>query len=93
MQDKIELWVTCAPTGELHNFWVPLDLSVSQAAVLMSRLVEQRHPALWQASGQEDLMLCDPFGSSDGELLNPNETLRALRANGTVANGTHVALA
>lgn len=37
-------------------------------------------------------MLCDLGAEDAGELLNPNETIRALSAFGVLANGTRVAL-
>lgn len=92
MRNKVELRVIFAPTHEEHVVWVPLDLTVSQAAALVSRLLERREPVLWQATGGEDLMLCEHGSEFNGELLNPNETIRALKANQTIANGTRVAL-
>ncbi len=93
MKEKVELRVILAPTHREYNFWVPLDLTVGQATSLISRLLERREPALWQATGGEDLMLCDVGSPSRGELLNPNETVRALKAFGVLADGSRVALA
>jgi hypothetical protein len=93
MHDKVNLRVALPATRRDYEFWVPLDLTVSQAASLASRLLGRREPALWQATGEEDLVLLDRFSPRDGELLNPNETIRALRATGDLADGTRVALA
>lgn len=92
MKSKVELRVIFAPTHDEYVVWIPLDLTVAQTASLVSRLLERREPALWKATGEEDLVLCERGSESDGELLNPNETVRALEANQTIANGTRVAL-
>lgn len=92
MKEKIELQVVLAPTHAAYTFRVPLDLTVAEAATLVSRLLERQQPALWRATGKEDLMLCDLGAEDAGELLNPNETIRALSAFGVLANGTRVAL-
>lgn len=92
MRDRVELRVLLAPTHSERTFWVPLDLSVVQAAALISRLFERDEPALWRATGGEDLMPCDAGGAPAGELLNPNESLRALKASGAPADGFLVSL-
>lgn len=92
MKEKIELQVVLAPTHAAYTFRVPLDLTAAEAAALISQLLERQEPALWRSTGKEDLMLCDPGSDDAGELLNPNETVRALRAFGLLADGTRVAL-
>ncbi len=90
MHDKVLLSVKLPATGGLYEFRVPFDLTVDQAARLISQVLGRREPSRYDSSGAVDLMLLDEGGA--GGQLNPNETVRALVEQGTLADGSHVAL-
>lgn len=92
MKDKLQVRVLLTPTHKEYSFFLPLDLSVAECASLISRLFERMEHGYWQCTGEEDLMLCDPDLPSTGELLNPNESIRALKAQEIVADGSLLAL-
>ncbi len=91
VSDKIELRVAWAPMHHDLTVWMPLDMTVGEAARLASELCAKREPALWQP-GPALLVLCPLRPSARRTILNPNESLRTLRAEGVLASGTRVAL-
>lgn len=93
MKDKVLLEVLLPATGSVYEFRVPYDLTVETAARLMARVLASREPAQYEASDEVDLMLRASAGAHEGEELNPNETIRALVAQGMLVDGTPVALA
>lgn len=92
MRDKLLLSVLLPATQRTYEFRVPLDLTVEQAASLVSQLLGRREGASYQAAKGVDLMLCDAHGPQTGEELNPNETFRALVEQGVLVEGSTVAL-
>ncbi len=98
MKDKIMLDVLLPATQRSYEFRVPFDLTVDQAAQLMARILATREPASYEADGNADLMLrrVGPdgrsAGMSDGEMLNPNETFRALAERNVLVDGSPVAI-
>lgn len=90
MRGKVLLSVRLAVLERPFEFRVPLDMTVEQAARLMSQTVAQMEPARYEASDEVDLMLCDEPGA--GGQLNPNESVRALVEQGTLVEGAHLAL-
>lgn len=90
VRGKVLLSVRIAATQDSWEFRVPLDLTVEQGARLVSQLVAQRVPALYEASPDVDLMLL--AGQGAGGQLNPNETFAALVGQGVLVDGSPVAL-
>lgn len=98
MKDKILLNVVLPATQRAYEFRIPFDLTVDQAAQLMARILAAREPVMFEADGNADLMLCSvsaagrAAGMSEGEMLNPNETFRALAERDVLVNGSRVAI-
>ena len=63
MRGKVLLSVRLAALERPFEFRVPLDMTVEQAARLMSQMAAQMEPARYEASDEVDLMLCDGPGA------------------------------
>lgn len=92
MTGKLLLSVKLPAADRAFEVRVPLDMTVDEAAKLISSLLARREPACYEATPGADLMLCAPFSPAPGEELNPNETFRALVEQGMLVDGSAVAL-
>lgn len=94
MKDKVLLDVLLPATQKTYEFRIPFDLTVDQASQLMARILATREPVRYEADGNADLMLRGVAGTnvSSGEMLNPNETFRALVEQGVLVDGAPVVL-
>lgn len=83
MSEKILVSVKLPATRKSYDFWVPSDMSIHDAAGLISTLLEGREGDRFKANDGNALML-----AYTGDLLDPNSTMGG---NGLV-NGSRLAL-
>jgi hypothetical protein len=87
VRDKVLLEIVLPATRRTYEFRIPFDLTVDEAAGLVSNILATRESTYYESNGGADLMLL-----SSGDELNPNETFRALVEQGVLVDGTRVAL-
>lgn len=71
--DKLLINVKLPLTGERHDFWVPLDLTIQQVTELVARAMEVARPDFYRATQDAALMYVDT-----GEVQDPSMPLGAL---------------
>lgn len=92
MRDKVLVSVLLPATDKHYELRVPYDLTVEQAAGLISRVLASSEPARYCAQDGADLMLVGQGVAGSGDQLNPNETFRALVEQGVLGDGSALAL-
>lgn len=73
MKSKILLNVMLPTTQEVHDFWVPRDMTVHDATQLIGSVLESREGDRFSVSETTSLIAQDT-----GDLLDHNLTLEAL---------------
>lgn len=90
MRDKVLLKVLLPANRQTYEFWMPLDLSVSVGARLVSRILAARERARYRASDACDLMFVE--GPHAGLLAGREQTFRELVAADDLVDGSLLAL-
>lgn len=93
MKDKVLLSVLLPATGRRYEFRVPYDMTVEDAARMISELLAARECEQYEANPQADLAIIDPLSACPGNMLNPRDLIRVLVENGDLSDGTLVAVA
>lgn len=73
MKNKILLSVKLPATRDVYDFWVPADMTLHDATVLIGELLEAREGDRFSASETTALM-----AQESGDLLDHNLTLESL---------------
>lgn len=90
MKNKLLVRIKLPATGDSHEFLLPHDLTVSQCAALVSRMLSAREPGRYEASSDAELMYLE--GASSGTIINPRETVRSLMLQGFLVEGSRLML-
>jgi hypothetical protein len=92
MTGKVMLGVQLPSGTGRFEVRVPLDMTVDEAASLISQLLSSQMHGLYEPRSDAGLMVCDAGRAMPGEQLNPNETLFALVEQGVLVEGSWVAI-
>lgn len=92
MNGKVLLSVQLPSGTQRFEVRVPLDMTVDEAAPLISQLLSSQTHGLYEARLDAGLMALDAGCAMPGEQLNPNETLFALVEQGVLVDGGRVAV-
>lgn len=93
MKDKVLVSVLLPATRRRYEFRVPLDMVVEEAARMVSEILGSRERGSYLPGAAPALVLIDPASGAAGELLNPREIVRNLVEQGTLVDGSSLALA
>lgn len=74
MVEKLSLNVQIVPLNLEHNFLVPLDMSIENARMLISKTVLDEYPGVKYASTATNLLI----QASSGKVLNAKCSFRQL---------------
>lgn len=74
MVEKLSLNVQIVPLNIEHNFLVPLDMSIENARMLISKTVLDEYPGVKYASTATNLLI----QASSGKVLNAKCSFRQL---------------
>lgn len=74
MVEKISLNVLIVPLNVEHNFLIPADMSVENAATLISQTVLDEYPGVKHATTSTNLLI----QASSGKVLNAKCSFRQL---------------
>lgn len=92
MKDKVLLNVLLPATGRRYEFRVPYDMTVEDAARMISELLASREREVYEANPQADLAIIDPASNVAGDMLSPCDLIRVLVENDVLVDGTLVAV-
>lgn len=92
MKDKVLLNVLLPATGRRYEFRVPYDMTVEDAARMISELLASREREVYEANPQADLAIIDPASNAAGDMLSPCDLIRALVENDVLVDGTLAAV-
>ena len=90
MRDKLLLKVMLPANRRTYEFQVPLDLSIGQAAQIISRILAAQDRARYRAGEACDLMCAE--GREAGTLLGRELTLRELSVDDRLVDGSLLVL-
>lgn len=90
MKDKVLLDVVLPATQKHYEVRVPYDITVEDAARMISGLLASQAPGIYDEQHDADLIIIDQASKQVGDILSPREVIRTLVENEVLLDGTTV---